>query len=70
MFTTQTKPKTNTRAEDHKKAAECCDKAAFEHREAAKNCTAGDHKSAAEHAKHALDHGTEALGHGRHAVAV
>lgn len=69
MLTSKDKVTTNTRAEHHTKAAECCDKAAEEHRHAAKSCVSGDHKKAAEHAKQAQDHSTKAQDHGKHAIA-
>ena len=65
----QAKPTTRANAEHHTKAAECCDKAAEEHRHAAKSCNLGDHKKAVEHAKHAQDHRTKAQDHGKQAMA-
>ena len=55
--------------EHHNKAAECCDKAAEAHRNAAKSCTSGDHKKAAELGKSANDHCTKAQDHGKQALA-
>ena len=59
----------NTSAECHMKAASCCDKAAEEHRHAAKSCTLGDPKKAATHAKQAQDHCLKAQEHGKQATA-
>ena len=56
MSTANTKSATKPNAEHHTKAAEFCDKAAEEHRHAAKSCAIGDHKKAAEHGKQAQDH--------------
>ena len=60
---------TNDHAEQHTKAAACCDSAAEEHRHAAKSLTTGDTKKATEHAKHAQDHHTKAQEHAKHAMA-
>jgi|GEM_PF-3094254 hypothetical protein len=69
MSTPQTKPATKANTEHHTKAAEFCDKAAEEHRHAAKSCAIGDHKKAAEHAKHAHDHRAKAEDQGKQAAA-
>jgi len=61
------RPKTN--ADHHTQAAECCDKAAEQHRHAAKSCALGDHKKTAGHAKSAQEHCTQAQDHGKQAMA-
>ena len=58
------KPAGAASAEHHTKAAECCTKAAGEHKEAAKACVSGDHAKAGDHAKKADSHCSEAQDHG------
>ena len=62
-------PASGTNAEHHTKAAECCQKAAEEHRHAAKCSTTGDHLKATEHGKQAQEHCTKAAEHSKHAMA-
>jgi hypothetical protein len=69
MSTDPTKSAPHVNAEHHNKAAECCDKAAQEHRHAAKSCTSGDHKKVAEHSKQADDHRAKAQDHSKQAIA-
>lgn len=54
---------TQTNAEHHTKAADCCNKAAAEHMHAAKACASGDHAKAEEHAKKAECHCADAQDH-------
>jgi len=68
MSTGPTKASPQINAEHYNKAAECCDKAAEEHRNAAKSCTSGDHKKAAEHGKLGQDHCTKAQEHSKKAA--
>ena len=58
-----------TSAEHHTKAAECCDKAAEQHRHAAKSCAIGDHKKAGQHAQQAQECCMKAQDHGKQAMA-
>jgi hypothetical protein len=69
MPTPQTKPATKANVEHHTSAAECCDKAAKEHRHAAECCATGDHKNAKDHARRAQDYSEKAHEHGKHAMA-
>jgi hypothetical protein len=69
MATPQPKPTTRANKEHHTRAAECCDKAAEQHRHAAKSCAIGDDKKAELHAKQAQDHCTKAHDHGKQAMA-
>ena len=58
-----------TSVECHTKAAECCNKAAAEHTEAAKACASGDYEKAAEHVKKAECHCADAQEHSKKAKA-
>jgi len=69
MSTPKAKPIATPNANHHKNAAECCDKAAEEHRHAAKYSTAGNQKKAIAHAKNAQDHRTKAQEYGKRAMA-
>ena len=57
----------NIGVELHKKAAECCENAADEHRRAAEYCARGDDAKAMIHAQNAHNHCKQALEHGRQA---
>ena len=67
MSTPQTKSAVKPSADHHNQAAECCDKAAAEHRNAAKYSYSGDNKKADEHAKEASNHCMKAQDHGKQA---
>jgi hypothetical protein len=61
--------KTDVNAGHHTQAAECCDKAAEQHRHAAKSYATGNQQKAGEHAKAAHGFCTEAHHHGKQALA-
>jgi len=60
MSTGPTKASPQINAEHYNKAAECCDKAAEEHRNAAKSCTSGDGKLGQDHCTKAQEHSKKA----------